>query len=86
MTGDKRTYVRIELLREDQLPDLELARTFPQGSLDAQAPGKDLLTLLGIHKNSPSHFVRFSHESGRSSRGATLWMSANSTPQLRQHG
>ena len=64
MNGDKRTFVRIELLREDQLPDLELARTFPQGNLDAQSLGKDLLSLLGIHKNSPNHYVRFSHESG----------------------
>jgi methionyl-tRNA formyltransferase len=64
MDGDERTYVRIELLREDQLPDLELARTFPQGNLDAQATGKDLLRLLGTHRDSRNHFVRFSHESG----------------------
>ncbi len=62
--GDRRTYVRMELLRENQLSDPELTRTFPQGNLDAQFRAEDLLNLLGIPESSPNHFVRFAHESG----------------------
>ena len=54
----------MELLRENQLPDPELTRTFPQGNLDAQFRAEDLLNLLGIPESSPNHFVRFAHESG----------------------
>ena len=66
--GEQRTYVRIELLRENQLAALEVpqsvTQTLPRGELDTQYLAKDLLNLLGIHDSSPKHFVRFAHESG----------------------
>lgn len=69
--GEKRTYVRIELVRENQLAALGVPRsvrqTLPRGDLDAQYRAKDLLDLLGvhdIHDSSSNHFVNFAHESG----------------------
>ena len=68
MEDKKNTYVRIELLREDQLAALGLPKsaieTLPRGDLNAQIRAKDLLDLLGVHDSSPLHFARFAHESG----------------------
>lgn len=65
--GEKRTYVRIELLREHDLAALRMPRSagenFPRGDLNVQYSAADLLNLLGIHA-SPNHFVHFTHESG----------------------
>jgi len=68
-TDDKKnTYVRIELLREDQLAALGLRKSaieaLPRGDLNAQIRAKNLLDLLGVHDSSPLHFARFAHESG----------------------
>ncbi len=63
---DKRSYVRIELLREDGLASLQPPRSngqsFSRADLDSARAARDLLDVLGIH--SPNHFVQFDHESG----------------------
>jgi methionyl-tRNA formyltransferase len=64
----KRTYVRIELLRENQLASLGVSQIskqcFPHGDLDTRLRGKDLLHLLGIHDPSTHYFVQFADASG----------------------
>jgi methionyl-tRNA formyltransferase len=66
--NEKRIYVRIELLREDQLAAFGIAgsakKVLPRGDLEAEYRAKDLLDLLGIHDSNPKHFVEFQHESG----------------------
>ena len=63
---DKRTYVRIELLRENELAALKHPRnngqSFSRGDLDSVMTAKELLHVLGIH--FPNHFMHFTHESG----------------------
>ena len=63
---DKRSYVRIELLRESGLASLQPPRSngqsFSRANLDSARTARDLLDVLGIH--SPNHFVQFDHESG----------------------
>ena len=65
--GEQRTYVRIELLHENQLAASEIPQSvrqsFPHGDLDAEYGAKEFLHLLGIHDSSPNHFVRFTSES-----------------------
>ncbi len=66
--NEKNVYVRIELLREDQLSDLGLAdnakASFPRGDLDTEYRAKDLLKVLGIYEGDPKRFAHFAHESG----------------------
>jgi methionyl-tRNA formyltransferase len=53
--GDKRTYVRIELLREDR-------RNFSRIELNSEMAGKELLDLLGL-RHADRH-AQFAHKSG----------------------
>ena len=59
--GEKRTYVRIELLRE--LPS-NANQDFARGDLNVQYKAIDLLNLLGVHDSSRCRFAHFAHESG----------------------
>ena len=59
--GEKRTYVRIELLRE--LPS-NANQDFARGDLNGQYRATDLLNLLGVPNSSSDRFVHFVHGSG----------------------
>ena len=89
--GEQRTYIRIELLRENQLSSRSAAERKSKPSLGAtltsDAGAKELLNLLGIRNSSPNHFVRFdARVRAAFCPRATSSMSGNSTRKRRRHG
>ena len=68
MSGDRTTYVRLQLLREANLDALGISRerrqSFPKIVSDAEYTAEDLLTLLGIHDASGHYFAVQLDESG----------------------
>ena len=90
MEGEERTYVRIELLRENQLAALGVPKsaieTLPRGDLGAQYRAKDLLNLLGVH--DPLLIVSYVSRTNpdRFLSARISLMKVRSTPGRRQNG
>jgi methionyl-tRNA formyltransferase len=68
MSGDRATFVRLQLLREANLDAIGVSRqrrqAFPAIDSNAEYTTEDLLTLLGIHDASSDYFAVLLDESG----------------------